>query len=293
MATKKKIVIKKATKKVAKKATKKAALLHAAMPTLSKAYIIGAERGLKNNPTLLMLDAIDYLKQFSVGDVVNWRLDDWSEEMTQFYYRVGKYETPIEVRYSVAYKDSRGFPHLALISPKNAPDCTGQIDVFSYIDEMINNGGFDDEKIKVEQLILHDSSFLDATILQNGEFDPLAELHEAQANAEKKLKLMVENYYNLKDHNKKLRLYTGGDAKNAIKFIDQLNIGDVVYCETKDLGNLTVKLKQDDLLVFQKGKRAYAMSLEDLSNHTFYSQKPIYIEPIDKDLLARFKPNSK
>ena len=239
---------------------------------------------------IIMFEAVQYLRQFSINDIVNLRSIGYDRhkggsyaEKTYYYYNNAV--TNVEKKYRVVYVDTNGLPHISLIEPDGKKSCI--IEVITEIEEMAYDDGFFDRKIKIQDIIAHDPDFIDAAILQDGSYRPLALYEEEQKNKDKELKAKVEKYYSLKEHNRKLRMYTGS-KKGVAAFIKNVNVGDEIY--EAYLGEIKSKLKQDGILVFERDKRAIAMSTDELKERVFYSQKPIDIEFMDKNILAKFKP---
>lgn len=256
---------------------------------ITKSEIKQIEKDLKFINSFHIIEAIEHLRQFSVGDIVNFRTPPCDDEgpWQKRYYSYNGCKTEVELKYQVEYIDSKGLPHLYEIT--NNGEKGEYIDAFEEIEKQIHDDLFCGS-LKVSDTLVHDLAFIDAAILQNGNYNPLAEYEEVQKAKAKELEAKVVNYYNLKEHNKKLRLYTG-TIDTANKFIKTLNVGDVVY--EQHYGEMKIKLKLADIMVFEVYGSAIAMNLQDLRKYTFYLQKPIDIEHIDHATLAKFKPKSK
>lgn len=279
LIAKKKVAKKKVAKKVKKTVNKTSAL--------SKIQE-KAENFIKHDQTIILLDSLEYIKSFEVNDIVKFRHCEWREGFKSGKYYFNGEPTEVDLRYKVVYVDSRGFPHISVIRED------GSIADFAInVLEQLNNYVYDVSDFNVRNLIEHDPDFIDAAILQDGSYDPLATYKEELAKKELEFIEKVTKHFQLKEHNSKLKIYTGSKrGRNA--FFKNYNVGDSVY--SYNYGNMVVKIKQDDIIVFNTDEGLVSFTKEKLGVITLFSKEPEklpYIGDIPKDIYHKYKPKKK
>jgi hypothetical protein len=283
--TTKKKARRKATKKKARR--KKVAIKKRSLDDMIKSYKERRESNLAGNDFLSRIqDNIEALKSFSVGDIINIReWDSWDDGMAETFncYEWDYDMTDVPIKYKIVYVDSKGFPHYVELSAHNEWSTYIRSLAGDY-EDMIGDGCYVDE-FDISKAYVLDPDFLDSTIFQI-DYDPLAKFREVTEDKEKEVKEAVTQYRNLKAHNTKLRMYTGSDrGKN--KFLRDMDIGTTVF--THEFGDMTVKIKQDDTLVFDTSYGLKVFNLPSLGNISFYSKKPEDLPYVTKEQLVKYK----
>ncbi len=250
-----------------------------------------AEDALEWNLTLKKVKQMDKLKQFSVGDVINVRDYDGEDYEIEYYWYENN-ETEVEIKHAVVYVDSEGFPHYVTIEADGSLRTyasSALADMEETIDEcaaVISGEDYD-----VTKSIFLDPDFIDATILQDDNYKPLAMYEEAKVEKDKDMKEDAIMYWNFKEHNRKLRMYTETD-RGRERFYNTLDIGSTVF--TYEHGEMVVKIKQDYMIVFDCGmSRLITLRYSLLGDYKFYSQEPEVLPNVSVKFLLKYKPKKK
>ncbi len=298
MATyRKKVAKKKARKKILKKVAKKVAKKRVVKTDAQKMKEAHerVEKDIENNGVTveLMLKKINSFKnKFAVGDYINLYHHYNDYEPDEYYYTKG--QTSVEYIYKVTYVDSLGYFHYNHVNQDGIVSTYGNSsseDVY----ELLDNYNCDLEYVDVDKMFKIDPDYVDSAILGTI-YDPMAKLKLAQKEGEdakleedKVDKLMVENYYKIKDYNKSIRIYSGG-VRNVKTFKNKLKIGFEVYLhDTK----LTVKVADhaNDTFVFSRSNNTLmAVTTDDIKKLEFYSDEQQYPDYINSYLLKKYKP---
>lgn len=240
------------------------------------------------------VEFINSIKRFTEGDIFNMYYPDLGclSMLPECYYdEITRQQTNIPVKYKVVYVDSEGFPHYIKIMEDGSH--SGYISNLSdSIQDMIYDGFHLDRDYDPTLAFQLDPEFLDATLLCDENYDPLASLRKVHEENEAALKEECENWWKLKELNKAYRVYTGS-KRGREAFRKKYNVGDIVYSEQH--GKLTIKIMQDDIVVMHDGANIIAFDDALLKNTVFFREKPkcLYID-IYYSTLKKYKPkNSK
>jgi hypothetical protein len=251
---------------------------------------------------------IEKMRCLEVGDIITFKRQSWGDQLITDKYEYQGKETNIKVKYKIVYKCPNGFPYVQKIDkngfmnydPESLVVCI--LGHGSCIDEVFDmhddpdsyNDKFGDDPedwcITVDDgpFFEVDEDYIDAAIFQE-QFDIAekvrSEVDSKKKEEENKLQEEINEFWRVKNTRDSLKLKTNG-VRLLKKFKDSLDIGDTVYLPTNDT-TLTLKVKTDDLVVFENGSYAVAYTNHQLKDITFYSKEPPRMLPRPRNMSLK------
>lgn len=234
---------------------------------------------------LNILEKVDYLKQFEVGDIVTIR--DWDCDGYMSYYRFEDQQTDIPMRYKVVHVNSKGYPYMRAIDTDGSLMNGHDFCVRDFINDYFECHAHCNYDDNFERIIEHDPDFINAAILEDNTFDPLHQYKELQREKEKQTKEQVENWYKLNEHNKKLKIHTGSE-RGRKSLMKKLEAGDTVWVQ--GVGEVELEAAGDRFLVFDTSEGLWMVEKSNLTHYNFYAKQPESLPILSMADKRKYKP---